>query len=65
RSVGVVSSARSGAGTAADLDPALLLRAGGVRVTRQRTAVLQTLSAAPHADADTVAHRRRRSSPRT
>jgi Fe2+ or Zn2+ uptake regulation protein len=52
-----VSSARSGAGTAADLDdPALLLRAAGLRVTRQRTAVLQALSAAPHADADTVAH---------
>jgi Fur family ferric uptake transcriptional regulator len=53
-----VSSARSGAGTAADLgDPALVLRTAGLRVTRQRTAVLRALGSAPHADADAVANR--------
>jgi Fe2+ or Zn2+ uptake regulation protein len=42
-----VSSARSGAGTAADLgDPALVLRTAGLRVTRQRTAVLRALERA-------------------
>jgi Fur family ferric uptake transcriptional regulator len=56
RSVGVVSSAGSGAGTAADLgDPAPALRSAGLRVTRQRTAVLRALRGAPHADADTIA----------
>jgi Fur family ferric uptake transcriptional regulator len=53
-----VSSATSGAGTAAETDdPALLLREHGLRVTRQRLAVLRTLAATPHADADAVLHR--------
>ena len=43
------------AGTAADpSDPALLLRTRGLRVTRQRLAVLRALAAVPHADAEAV-----------
>ena len=36
-------------------DPAALLRAAGLRVTRPRLAVLATLGVQPHADADMVA----------
>lgn len=36
-------------------EPAALLRAAGLRVTRPRLAVLATLAQQPHADADTVA----------
>ncbi len=35
-------------------EPAALLRAHGLRVTKQRIAVLTALAAAPHAGADTV-----------
>ncbi len=36
-------------------DPEALLRAAGLRVTRQRLAVLDALAARPHSDADEVA----------
>lgn len=38
-------------------DPALALRSHGLRVTKQRLAVLAALAEAPHAGADAVLHR--------